>query len=133
MCMCKCKLAGASCSFSAVGCACASLFRDAQCTCFVGAAERNYNTIELSFCIMQRGGGVHQLKIIMESLCVLLYLLFASLALAAQRQERLPLCISRAKPASINFYSYLICATPRDLILGCGLSKKMCIHIHNTS
>jgi len=39
-----------------------------------------------------------------------LFIVRLSLALAAQRQERLPLCISRAKPAaSINFYSYLIC------------------------
>jgi len=80
--------------------------------------------------------GVHQLKIIMESLYVLLlYLLFASLLLSQRRGKRDCLFAYQEQNQQRPIISILISsATPRDLILGCGgVSKKKCVHTHNTS
>lgn len=80
-----------------------------------------------SFCIMQR--GVHQLKIIMESLCAALFIV----GLRAEARER-DCFFAYQEQNQHPLISILISsATPRDLILGflCVLheGKKLCTHI----
>lgn len=79
-----------------------------------------------SFCIMQR--GVHQLKIIMESLCAALFIV----GLRAEARER-DCFFAYQEQNQHPLISILISsATPRDLILGflCVLheGKKLCTH-----
>lgn len=117
-----------------VVCASLCLMHNAPALLPLQRERANYNTMQLLLHYATRRAPVKNHNGV--TLCALLYLLFAS---QRQRETReiASLHIKRAKPASINFYSYLICDASRDLILGCVCAfcmrrTKKCVHIART-